>query len=51
MNVQSSSPFPPLTHNLKALFTIYLPALTTLMAAYFGAKYAFDLQNEKEKIL
>ena len=35
--------------HLKALFTIYLPALATLMAAYFGAKYAFDLQNEKEK--
>jgi hypothetical protein len=35
--------------HLKALFTIYLPALATLMATYFGAKYAFDLQAEKEK--
>ena len=35
--------------NLGAVFKVYLPAMATLMAAYFGAKYAFDLQTEKEK--
>ncbi len=35
--------------NLKMVFTVYLPALATLMAAYFGAKYAFDLQSDREK--
>ncbi len=35
--------------HLETLFTVYLPAMATLMAAYFGAKYAFDLQAEKEK--
>jgi hypothetical protein len=34
---------------LGIVFTAYLPALATLLAAYFGAKYAFDLQTAKEK--
>jgi hypothetical protein len=35
--------------HMETIFTTYLPALATLMAAYFGAKYAFDLQSNKEK--
>lgn len=34
---------------IEKIFTIYLPAMATLMAAYFGARYAFDLHSEKEK--
>jgi len=30
-------------------FTSYVPALATLLAAFFGAKYAFQFQNEKEE--
>ncbi len=33
---------------LSILFTSYVPALATLLAAYFGAKYAFDFQRNKE---
>ncbi len=36
---------------LSILFTSYVPALAalaTILAAYFGAKYAFDCQNNKE---
>lgn len=32
------------------IFSAYLPALTTLFAVYLGAKYAFDLHSNKEKI-
>jgi hypothetical protein len=34
---------------LGIVFTPYLPALATLLAAYFGAKYAFDLQSAKDR--
>jgi hypothetical protein len=30
-------------------FTSYVPALATLLAAFYGAKYAFQFQSEKEK--
>lgn len=30
------------------LITSYVPALATLLAAYFGAKYAFDFHSNKE---
>lgn len=30
------------------LLTSYLPALATLVAAFYGAKYAFKFQNDKE---
>lgn len=30
------------------LFTSYVPALATLLAAFYGAKYAFDFQRKKE---
>lgn len=30
-------------------FTSYVPALATLLAAFYGAKYAFQFQREKEK--
>jgi hypothetical protein len=30
------------------LFTSYLPALATLLAAFYGAKYAFEFQRRKE---
>lgn len=33
---------------LNILFTSYVPALATLLAAYFGAKYAFAFQRNKE---
>jgi hypothetical protein len=33
---------------LNIFFTSYVPALATLLAAYFGAKYAFDFQRNKE---
>lgn len=33
---------------LNFVFTYYVPALATLLAAYFGAKYAFDFQRNKE---
>lgn len=36
-------------NSLNLIFTIFLPALVTLVAAYFGAKYAFDLQENREK--
>ncbi len=35
--------------SLNLIFTIFLPALVTLIAVYLGAKYAFDLQENKEK--
>lgn len=35
--------------SVSTAFTLYLPALATLMAAYFGAKYAFDLHENREK--
>lgn len=31
------------------LFSNYVPAIVTLLAAYFGAKFAFDFQSNKEK--
>ncbi len=31
------------------LFVSYLPALVTLVAAFLGAKYAFEFQRAKEK--
>ncbi len=31
------------------LFSHYVPAIVTLLAAYFGAKFAFDFQRNKEK--
>lgn len=31
------------------LFTSYVPALATLVAAFYGAKYAFDFQRKKEE--
>lgn len=31
------------------LFTYYVPAIVTLLAAYYGAKYAFEFQREKEQ--
>lgn len=31
------------------LFTHYVPAVVTLLAAYYGAKFAFEFQSEKEK--
>jgi len=30
------------------LLTSYVPALATLVAAFYGAKYAFQFQREKE---
>lgn len=30
------------------LFTSYVPALATLVAAFYGAKYAFEFQRKKE---
>lgn len=33
---------------LVLLFSTYLPALVTLLAAYYGAKFAFDFQMDKE---
>ena len=33
---------------LNLFFTAYVPALVTLLAAYFGAKFAFDFQRNKE---
>lgn len=33
---------------LSILLTSYVPALATILAAYFGAKYAFDCQSKKE---
>lgn len=33
---------------LTIFFESYVPALATLFAAYFGAKYAFDFQRNKE---
>lgn len=33
---------------LNIFFTSYVPALATLLAAYFGAKYAFDFNRAKE---
>ncbi len=30
------------------LFTSYVPALATLLAAFYGAKYAFEFQRKKE---
>ena len=33
---------------LKVFFTSYVPALATLLAAYFGAKYAFTFHLDKE---
>lgn len=30
------------------LFTSYVPALATLLAAFYGAKYAFEFQHKKE---
>ena len=35
--------------NIDYLFSHYLPAIATLLAAYFGAKFAFDFQRNKEK--
>lgn len=32
----------------NVFFTSYVPSLATLIAAYFGAKYAFDFQHKKE---
>jgi len=32
----------------NVFFTSYVPALATLVAAYFGARYAFDFQHNKE---
>jgi hypothetical protein len=34
---------------IEVLFTAYVPALATLFAAYYGAKYAFDLQHKKHE--
>lgn len=34
---------------IEVLFTTYVPALATLFAAYYGAKYAFDLQHKKQE--
>ncbi|CAG0985174.1 hypothetical protein ARNL5_02801 [Anaerolineae bacterium] len=34
---------------IEVLFTAYVPALATLFAAYYGAKYAFDLQHKKQE--
>ncbi len=31
------------------LFTHYVPAVVTLLAAFYGAKFAFEFQSEKEK--
>lgn len=31
------------------LFTSYVPALATLVAAFYGAKYAFEFQRKKEE--
>jgi len=31
-------------------FTSYVPALATLLAAFFGAKYAFQFQKDKEEV-
>ncbi len=36
--------------HLTLIFSAYLPALATLFAAYLGAKYAFDLHLNKERI-
>jgi hypothetical protein len=33
---------------LSVFFTAYVPALVTLLAAYFGAKFAFDFQRDRE---
>lgn len=33
---------------LSVFFTAYVPALVTLLAAYFGAKFAFDFQRNRE---
>lgn len=33
-----------------SFLTSYIPALATLVAAYYGAKYAFQFQNDKELI-
>jgi hypothetical protein len=35
--------------DVNFLFTHYVPALVTLLAAYFGAKHAFDFQSNREK--
>lgn len=34
---------------IEVLFTAYVPALATLFAAYYGARYAFDLQQKKQE--
>ncbi len=36
--------------HLTLIFSVYLPAFATLFAAYLGAKYAFDLHSNKERI-
>jgi len=35
--------------HLDYLFTYYVPAIVTLLAAYYGAKFAFDFQRNKEQ--
>lgn len=35
--------------HLEYLFSNYIPALVTLLAAFYGAKFAFDFQRRKEK--
>lgn len=34
---------------LDFLFTHYVPAVVTLLAAFYGAKFAFEFQSDKEK--
>lgn len=34
---------------LHLLFTAYVPAMATLLAAYYGAKFAFEFQRNKEE--
>jgi hypothetical protein len=33
----------------ELLFTSYVPALATLLAAFYGARFAFEFQNKKDK--
>jgi len=35
--------------HLDFLFSHYVPAIVTLLAAYYGAKFAFDFQRSKEE--
>ena len=33
---------------MNVLFSYYVPALATLLAAFYGAKFAFEFQRKKE---